>query len=124
MTPVEMVRAFHEKHGHPTRNIPGFETCSAELRLLRVRLIMEEAAEAVQAIHEKDIVETADALADLLYVVYGAALAFGIPLDSVVAEVHRSNMTKPSLNVHGKGGKGDGYTPPDIRKALYGGNDD
>src|SRR5690606_20767624 len=42
----------------------------------------------------KDIVEVADALGDLKYVIDGMALEAGIPLDDVVAEIHRSNMTK------------------------------
>ena len=59
----------------------------------------------------------ADALGDLAYVVYGAALHFGIDLDAVVAEVHRSNMTKTAAG-NGKAVKGPGYRAPDLREIL------
>lgn len=59
----------------------------------------------------------ADALADLLYVVIGSALQWGIPLERVLAEVHRSNMTKTAgdKRADGKILKGPGYSPPDLR---------
>jgi len=66
----------------------------------------------------------ADAIADLLYVVYGAALTFGIPTAEVFAEVHRSNMTKlgddglPIYRDDGKVLKGPHYSPPDLAPIL------
>ena len=66
---------------------PDFNT-----RELRLELIQEELDELAQAIDERDMVQIADALTDLLYVVYGAGHAFGIDLDECFAEVHRSNM--------------------------------
>lgn len=85
----------------------------------------------------RDIIETADALADLLYVIYGMALETGIPLDDVFDEVHRSNMSKLDENGRpiladgitpksdgtippkGKILKGEGYFKPDIQGVLF-----
>jgi len=61
---------------------------------LRLRLIDEEVDELKDAIKNSDTVEIADALADILYVVYGAAGAFGIDIDEIFDMVHTSNMSK------------------------------
>jgi predicted HAD superfamily Cof-like phosphohydrolase len=93
-------------------------------RVLRIKLINEEALEFEQASRSGDIVEVADALGDLLYVVYGAALEWGIPLDAVFTEIHRSNMTKvwPDGTVHyredGKVLKPPSYSPANIAAVL------
>jgi predicted HAD superfamily Cof-like phosphohydrolase len=76
----------------PTVDVPD------AVKALRCDLIDEEAREFREALDARDIVEVADAIADLLYVVYGAARTFGIPVREVFAEVHRSNMTKLDLN--------------------------
>jgi len=73
-----------------------------------------------------DPVEIADALGDGIYVKYGHAIERGIPLDDVLREIHRSNMSKlgddgkPVLRNDGKILKGPNYSPPDIAKVLYG----
>lgn len=73
---------------------------------------------------EDDHVEVADALADIVYVAYGTALTYGIDLDAVLQEVHRSNMSKlgpdgrPILREDGKVLKGPGYFPPAIGEVL------
>lgn len=91
---------------------------------LRLELIEEELDEFVEAAVAEDIVEIADALGDLLYVVVGAALEYGIPLDAVVDEIHRSNMSKldengrPIYREDGKVLKGPNFTPPDIKGVL------
>lgn len=77
----------------------------------------EEARELREAVESGDVVATADALADLAYVVYGSALHFGIDLDAVIAEVHRSNMTKSPAG-DGKAIKGPTYVPPDLTQLL------
>jgi predicted HAD superfamily Cof-like phosphohydrolase len=70
------------------------------------------------------LIGIADALADIVYVVYGAALTYGIDLDAVLREVHRSNMSKldsdgkPVLRADGKVLKSDRYVRPDIAAAL------
>lgn len=91
---------------------------------LRVDLIEEELEELTMAIAEEDIVSVADALTDLLYVIYGAGHTFGIDLDKTFAEVHRSNMSKlgedgkPIYRNDGKILKGKDYTPPDLTFIL------
>lgn len=61
---------------------------------LRGSLIDEEAKEVRDELYDGSLPRLAKELADLVYVTYGAARTFGIPLDAVIAEVHRSNMTK------------------------------
>ena len=91
---------------------------------LRLHLIHEEVHELVEGIRNRDIVEIADALTDILYVVYGAGHAFGIPLDKCFDEVQRSNMTKvmPNgkvlKNAEGKVMKPDTYEEPNLEKIL------
>lgn len=90
-TPAEAVEEFHRTFGLPVLEKPELVEERVELRL---DLIREELAELAEAAAAGDLTEVADALGDLLYVVYGTALEFGIPLDRVMAEIHRSNMTK------------------------------
>lgn len=90
---------------------------------LRVALIVEELNELSAAIHDRDIVEIADALTDILYVVYGTGHSYGIDLDACFKEVHRSNMSKfenglPLKREDGKIMKGKNYTPPDLERVL------
>ena len=80
--------------------------------------------ELEEAIKEKNLIEVADALTDILYVTYGAGTAFGIDLDKCFDEVHNSNMSKlgkdgkPIYNNDGKVMKGPSYYKPDLRKLL------
>lgn len=91
---------------------------------LRVDLIDEELNELREATSRQDLVGIADALTDLLYVVYGAGHAYGINLDDCFAEVHRSNMSKlddesqPIYREDGKVLKGPNYTPPDLAEII------
>lgn len=116
--PFAMVRAFHVKFGQVDAVTPDIDHC----RELRLRLIDEEFRELRDALDANDIVAVADALADLTYVVIGSGLQWGIPLDRVFAEVHRSNMTKQGggKRADGKILKGPAYEPPDVAAALYG----
>lgn len=118
----EMVKEFADTYNvyqgyHP--HIP-----STAIVNLRLSLIREELDELEAGIEEVNIVEIADALGDLLYVVAGAALAFGIPLQRVTEEIHRSNMSKlgldgkPVLRDDGKVLKGPNFTLPDIKSIL------
>lgn len=144
---INKVREFHQAFGVTDAAAP--HPCSAEIRELRVRLIAEELCELCDALGVAlsltstggytnfvarayaedaavDLVETADALGDLDYVVQGANLVFGIPAGAVMDEIHRSNMSKlgddgkPVLRGDGKIAKGPRYTPPDIAKVLSG----
>lgn len=130
-----LVREFHEKYGHYSQ-INHSNTYPNDVVVLREKLITEEAEEFRDAsyalgfknvelgIRDVDIEGIADALADLLYVVFGAAIAYGIPIDKVFVEVHRSNMTKSMLkdekSIKGKTIKGDKYEPPRIKEVLFG----
>lgn len=120
MNKQKMVDQFHLHVDRPDlmRAVPGFpnnETCE-----LRVALIAEELEELKTAIIEKNIYEVADALGDLLYVVYGASSNFGIDIDPIFKEIHRSNMTKKGSGKasNGKILKGSNYTPPNIKSVL------
>ena len=69
----------------------------------------------------EDLIKIADAIGDILYFVYGDAVAYGIPVIPVFNEIHRSNMTKsPCLDKDGKAVKGLDYSPPNLEKALRG----
>lgn len=120
---VGMLREFHEAFGHHIAKKPEI-IASDEIAILRVDLINEEAAEFESATRDENLVEIADALADLLYVVFGAALVYGIPIEDVFTEVHRSNMSKlgadgkPIYRIDGKVLKGPNYSPPDIASIL------
>ena len=87
-------------------------------------LLVEETGEFADASAKSDIVGIADALADIVYVAYGAAVTYGIDLDAALREVHRSNMSKldeqgrPVYREDGKVLKSARYTPPDIRGIL------
>lgn len=122
MTNNEKVKQFMETYGQTVRDNPEFP--DNDTIHLRVDLIEEEVAELNSAIAERNIVEVADALTDILYVVYGAGLTFGIDLDKTFAEVHRSNMSKldqdgrPIYREDGKILKGPNYTPPDLTFIL------
>ena len=95
-----------------------------ELAKLRLELIREEVEELNVGIEGMDIVEIADALTDILYVVYGAGHAFGIDLDTCYSEVHRSNMSKlgedgkPIYREDGKVMKGPDYFHPNLKDIL------
>lgn len=124
-SPQALVAEFHEKFGVPNRlgEGPGVR----EDRLgLRSSLIDEEWGELdaeFEAHHDNDgdISRIAKEAADLVYVIYGMALEFGIDLDAVIAEVHRSNMTKTSENkrADGKISKGPDYVEADIASVLF-----
>lgn len=121
-SPLKMVRSWHEKYGQQVRDAPD-PAAPDDLIELRRRLQEEELEELVEAMEARDIVGIADALADLLYVVYGTAVSYGIDLDAVFAEVHRSNMTKTHDPSRAKYAgkvvvKGDDYEPPQIARVL------
>ena len=74
MTCKDMVQQFHEANGAVINGINN----GPEVAVLRTRLILEEFAETYSALHENDVIEVADGLADLLYVIYGAAVSYGV----------------------------------------------
>ena len=114
---------WHKAFGVPVLLEP---TVPAEDRQeLRKNLINEEHKELIGAIEEGDLVEIADACADLIYVICGTAAEYGIPLNRVWDEVQRSNMAKlgkdgkPILREDGKVLKPEDWTPPNIAAMLW-----
>lgn len=122
MTPLEMVREFHEAFGVPAYDAPRIPP--AERISLRIGLIHEEFHESFKALVANDLIGIADGLADMVVVIYGTALEYGVNLDAVLEEVHASNMSKlgpdgkPILREDGKVLKGPNYFPPDLEKVL------
>ena len=89
---IEFNKAFEiEVNNYPQSNI--YDT-NPKLTKLRIDLIKEEVDELIAAVKEKNFTETIDALADILYVVYGAGASFGIDLNEALDIVHKSNMSK------------------------------
>ena len=122
MTNFEKVGTFMKTFGQEIKQRSSFST--DKVNELRVNLIKEELNELIEAINNKDLVEVADALTDILYVTYGAGHAFGINLDECFEEVQNSNMSKldengkPIYNEHGKVMKGPNYFKPNLLKFI------
>ena len=122
MSNFNKVKIFMETFGQEIKNKPSFS--SEKTNELRYELIREELDEFKEALKNKDILEVADALTDILYVTYGAGHAFGIDLDKCFEEVQKSNMSKldknnkPIYNESGKIMKGPGYFKPDLTKFV------
>ena len=122
MSNFDDVKDFMEIYGQEVKTKSSFP--NEKIVKLRYDLIKEELDELSLAIKEKDIIEVADALTDLLYVVYGAGHAFGIDLDKCFAEVQRSNLSKlnidgkPIYNENGKVMKGPNYSKPNLKQFL------
>jgi len=111
-----------ETFGQEVKVKPSFST--DRINNLRYDLIKEELEELKVAMENKDLLEVADALTDILYVTYGAGHAFGINLDKCFEEVQNSNMSKlgedgkPIYNDVGKVMKGPKYFKPDLSKFV------
>lgn len=122
ITNFELVGDFMEVFGQEVHCEPTLR--DRETQDLRVDLIAEELEELELALSNNDIIEAADALTDLLYVIYGAGHAFGIDLDECFHEVHESNMSKlgedgkPIYREDGKVLKGPGYFPPNLEEIV------
>jgi len=122
MTNFEKVKNFMETFNQEVKNKPSFS--SDKINKLRYDLIKEELDEFKVALANKDLLEVADALTDILYVTYGAGHAFGIDLDKCFQEVQNSNMSKldnnnkPIYNEAGKVMKGPKYFKPDLKKIV------
>lgn len=122
ITNFDRVVQFHIQYDCLIETKPKFPDNA--LMELRIGLIEEELEELRQAIKDKDIVEVADALTDLLYVTYGMGVSFGIDLDKCFVEVHDSNMSKLDADgkvirrEDGKVLKGPNFREPDLKKVL------
>ena len=123
MTNFNKVKTFMETFGQEVKTKPSFST--DKINSLRYDLIKEELEELKEAMENKDLLEVADALTDILYVTYGAGHAFGIDLDKCFKEVQNSNMSKlgedgkPIFNENGKVMKGPNYFKPNFKKILW-----
>ena len=122
MSNFRKVGTFMKTFGQEVKTKASFST--DKINKLRLSLIQEELDELSEAIKNKDLLEVADALTDILYVTYGAGHAFGIDLDKCFEEVQNSNMSKlgndgkPIYNDTGKVMKGPNYFKPDLSKFL------
>tara|TARA_A100001388_G_C28357220_1_gene306168 strand:- start:165 stop:536 length:372 start_codon:yes stop_codon:yes gene_type:complete len=122
MSNFSKVGVFMKTFGQEVKDKPSFST--DKINKLRLDLIKEELSELTEAMNNKDLLEVADALTDILYVTYGAGHAFGIDLDKCFEEVQNSNMSKlddngkPIYNEHGKVMKGPNYFKPDLTKFI------
>jgi predicted HAD superfamily Cof-like phosphohydrolase len=122
MTNFKKVGIFMKTFGQEVKTKPSFST--DKINNLRIDLIKEELDELSEALNNKDLLEVADALTDILYVAYGAGHAFGIDLDQCFEEVQNSNMSKldengsPIYNEAGKVMKGPNYFKPDLSKFV------
>ena len=122
MTNFEKVKLFMNTYGQEVKDKAEFS--DTKTNKLRIDLIKEELEELTQAMNDKNLLEVADALTDILYVTYGAGHAFGIDLDKCFDEVQNSNMSKldnngkPIYNDSGKVMKGPNYFKPNLNKFI------
>ena len=122
MSNFNKVGTFMKTFGQEVKTKPSFST--EKINNLRIDLIEEELQELTEAMNNKDLLEVADALTDILYVTYGAGHAFGIDLDKCFEEVQNSNMSKlgengkPIYNESGKVMKGPNYFKQDLSKYV------
>lgn len=124
---IDHVREFHDAFGIANADSPVGDIGSKEA-LLRYTLMREENEEYLQAANQGDLVEVADALGDMLYILCGTMLKHGLEhkIEEVFLEIQRSNMSKldgdgrPIYREDGKVLKSDGYFRPDIAAILAG----
>ena len=122
MTNFEKVGEFMKTFGQEVKSKSSLS--SDKINILRINLIEEELEELKRAINQKNLLEVADALTDILYVTYGAGHAFGINLDKCFEEVQNSNMSKlgddgkPIYSEKGKVLKGPNYFKPNLLHLL------
>ncbi|MFK8301565.1 hypothetical protein ACI75Y_01530 [Capnocytophaga stomatis] len=122
---LKSVAEFHKAFGlgmsqEPTINL------REEITNLRFRLMAEENEEYLEAVKSKNMVEVADALGDMLYILCGTIIEHGMQhkIEEVFNEIHRSNMSKldengkPIYREDGKVMKGANYFKPDIARIL------
>lgn len=122
---LESVQHFHETFGLINEKEPTTEV-SQEIALLRYKLMREENEEYLEAAEKGDLIEIADALGDMLYILCGTILSHGMQdvIEDVFDEIQRSNMSKlgsdgkPIYREDGKVLKGPHYFRPNIKAIL------
>jgi predicted HAD superfamily Cof-like phosphohydrolase len=114
----QQVEQFHREFGQAIAGAPSKP--SPETGTLRLRLIYEEADELASALTNGSVVDIADAIGDLLYVVYGTAVSCGIDMEPITDEIHRSNMSKVGGHTRhdGKWIKPASYSPANLQPIL------
>lgn len=119
---LSCAREFYRKFDLPSRDTP--QLIDDKRRRLRMKMLEDEYHEYRYAERGNDLVKIADALADMMHVIGGTALEYGLPLDKIFLEIHKSNMTKIGedgkaiVREDGKIMKGPNYMKPDIVKII------
>ena len=122
---INAVEEFHNAFGIESANSPTFDVSEQKI-ILRYNLMKEENEEYLEAAQNKDLVEVADALGDMLYILCGTILSHGMQhkISEVFEEIQRSNMSKlgsdgkPIYRDDGKILKGPHYFKPNIASIL------
>lgn len=122
---LDSVKQFHSSFGLGISDIPKADLGEA-VNLLRYNLMKEENEEYLEAVQNNDLVEIADALGDMLYILCGTIIEHGLQykIEEVFDEIQRSNMSKlganglPIYREDGKVMKGPDYFKPDFTKIL------
>ena len=122
---IDCVRTFHDSFGINNENAP-IANIDLDTIMLRYKLMREENEEYLEAAQNGDLVEVADALGDMLYILCGTMLSHGMQdkMGEVFLEIQRSNMSKldengkPIYREDGKVMKGPNYFKPDIKSVL------
>ena len=122
---IEQVRRFHDAFGIKNNYSPH-AVLESDVIDLRHRLMHEENEEYLEACKNGDLVEIADALGDMMYILCGTILSHGLQdkMEDIFEEIQRSNMSKlgddgkPIYREDGKILKGPKYFKPDIKKNL------
>ena len=122
---IEAVKAFHTAFKLGYRETPKAHL-GAEKNMLRYKLMREENEEYLDAANDNDLIEVADALGDMLYILCGTIIEHGLQhkIEEVFNEIQRSNMSRlgenkePIYRDDGKVLKGPNYFKPDIKSIL------
>ena len=122
---LKSVKKFHEAFGVKISNKPTLEL-SKDILKLRHSLMQEENNEYLKAVEEKNLIEVADALGDMLYILCGTILTHGFQnlIEDIFDEIQSSNMSKlgddgkPIYRNDGKVLKGPNYKKPNIKKII------
>ncbi len=124
---LQFVAEFHKTYKLPVREQPTVNFPYKQSKL-RYDLMDEENKEYLEAVKNGDLIEVADALGDMLYILCGTLLDHGLQykIEAIFEEIHRSNMSKlgkdgkPIYRDDGKVIKGPDYFKPDLKRILLG----
>ena len=122
MNKKDMVQDFHSAFGANIGTKPILP--DENERELRIKLLREEWEEYLEGETNDDIVEIADALGDMLYIIYGTCVSYGLPIDEIFKEIHDSNMSKlgedglPIRREDGKVLKGPNFFQPKLKEII------